>query len=98
MISFKKFCLKRSSRNESGFTDSSYTKTTIQKFTQDEGIPLQISAYSEFGFTLNQKIQVLGPMIIFPKTIYSWNVADVNEINGNSLLLFKMLDPKLGNI
>ena len=60
-------------------------------------MPLQITGFSEFGFTLNQKIQVLGPMIIFPKTIYSWNVSDINEINEKSLLLFKMLDPKLGN-
>ncbi|CAF1011839.1 unnamed protein product [Brachionus calyciflorus] len=87
--------LNLSIRNESGFTDSSYTKTSIQKLTPDEGVSLQITSFNEFGFTLNQKIRILGPMIIFPKTIYSWNVADLDEVNEKSLLLFKLLEPKL---
>ena len=33
--------------------------------------------------------------MIFPKTIYSWNIEDHKEINENSLSLFKLLDPKI---
>ncbi|RNA23801.1 NADH dehydrogenase [ubiquinone] 1 alpha subcomplex assembly factor 3 [Brachionus plicatilis] len=82
-------------RNQGDLTGTSYTKTSIQKFSPEEGIPLQITSYNENGFTLNQNIRVFGPMIIFPKTIYSWNIADIDEINEKSLLLFKMLDPKI---
>jgi NADH dehydrogenase [ubiquinone] 1 alpha subcomplex assembly factor 3 len=39
---------------------------------------------------------VLGPMAIFPRTVLSWNVGSVDDINEDSLSLFCMLEPKIG--
>ena len=39
---------------------------------------------------------VLGPMAIFPRTVLSWNVGNVNAINEDSLLLFCLIEPKIG--
>ena len=61
-----------------------------------EGVSLQITSSDEFGFQINGNIRILGPIAIFPKTIYHWNVADVNDINEHSLSLFKILEPRLG--
>lgn len=47
------------------------------------------------GFTLNNKFNVIGPMVIFPRTVISWNVNTVDDINEHSLRLFLALEPKL---
>jgi hypothetical protein len=63
----------------------------------EEGYDLQITGYNQYGFKINNNITVIGPIVIFPKTIFSWNIADSNEINEKSLLLFTKLEPKVGN-
>lgn len=47
------------------------------------------------GFRLNNKIKVLGPMAIFPRSVLSWNVCTVDDINEDSLSLFWVLEPKI---
>ncbi|XP_060518851.1 NADH dehydrogenase [ubiquinone] 1 alpha subcomplex assembly factor 3 isoform X2 [Cylas formicarius] len=44
---------------------------------------------------LNNDITVLGPMVIFARSVLSWNVRNVNEITEESLSIFKVLEPKL---
>ena len=39
---------------------------------------------------------MLGPMAIFPRTVLSWNVGNVLAINEDSLILFCLLEPKIG--
>jgi NADH dehydrogenase [ubiquinone] 1 alpha subcomplex assembly factor 3 len=39
---------------------------------------------------------VFGPMVIFPHTVLSWNVSQVDAINEDSLSLFSLLEPKIG--
>jgi hypothetical protein len=39
---------------------------------------------------------VLGSMAIFPRTVLSWNVGNVHAINEDSLLLFCLIEPKIG--
>lgn len=34
-------------------------------------------------------------MVIFPRTVISWNVNEVDDINEHSLRLFLALEPKL---
>lgn len=68
----------------------------MMQLNSSEGVSLQISSVDEYGFVINGNIRVLGPIAVFPKTIYRWNVADVSEINENSLSLFKLLDPRIG--
>jgi hypothetical protein len=50
----------------------------------------------QIGFRLNNGMYVLGPMAIFPRTVLSWNVGSVDEINEDSLSLFCLLEPKIG--
>ena len=49
----------------------------------------------QMGFRLNNKLSVLGPMAIFPRTVFSWNINTVQDINEESLSLFFALEPKL---
>ena len=74
-----------------------YVKTTISALNEDENVDLQITGFSRFGFIINKNMSVLGPIVIFPKLIYSWNIEDENDINHKTLSLFPMLEPKLGN-
>lgn len=65
------------------------------KLSPEEGVPLQITSFNEYGFSINNNIKVIGPIVIFPKTIFSWNISGVEEINEKSLSLFKSLEPKI---
>lgn len=47
------------------------------------------------GFRLNNNFKVLGPMAIFPRTVLSWNIASLEDVNENSLRLFYVLEPKI---
>ena len=71
-------------------------KTTLTQLKPEEGYSLQITGVDEYGFRINNNIRIIGPIAIFPKTVYRWNVGDVTEINEKSLSLFKLLDPKIG--
>jgi NADH dehydrogenase [ubiquinone] 1 alpha subcomplex assembly factor 3 len=62
--------------------------------SKDEGVNLQITGFNRFGFVINNKIKVIGPIVMFPRTLFSWNIEDETEINENSLSLFKILEPK----
>ncbi|XP_023247258.1 NADH dehydrogenase [ubiquinone] 1 alpha subcomplex assembly factor 3 isoform X2 [Copidosoma floridanum] len=54
-----------------------------------------IDNVSEYGFILNNGIKTIGPMIIFPKTMLSWNIARSSEMNEKSFSLLFHLEPKL---
>lgn len=56
-----------------------------------EGI--MISAYSQFGFRLNNNFQVLGPVVCFSNSIIAWYVDDDGAVNEESLSLLFNLEP-----
>lgn len=70
-------------------------KTTVNILNNEDGINLMIDGFSQAGFRLNNDMTVLGPMVIFPRSVLSWNVTNVNDINEESLSLFTVLDPKI---
>jgi NADH dehydrogenase [ubiquinone] 1 alpha subcomplex assembly factor 3 len=39
---------------------------------------------------------VMGPMVIFPHTVLSWNVSHMDAIGEDSLSLFSLIEPKIG--
>lgn len=47
------------------------------------------------GFRLNRNVQVIGPIIVFPHTVLSWNIEDVKAINADSLMLFALIQPRI---
>lgn len=69
-------------------------KTTVTILNDEIGAPLMIDSYTKHGFKLNNGVQVLGPMVIFPKTVLGWDVAGVHDITPTSLALFSILEPK----
>lgn len=38
---------------------------------------------------------MLGPIIVFPKTVFSWNVESVAAVTSESLSIFTMIEPKI---
>lgn len=70
-------------------------KTTVTILNNEEGSNLMINGFSEVGFHLNNDITVLGPMAIFSKSVLSWNVNKLLDINEESLSLFTVLEPKI---
>lgn len=70
-------------------------KTTVRVLNQDQDLGLMIDAYATYGFKLNNGLTVLGPMAIFPRTVFSWQVADSEAITEESLRFFKLLEPKI---
>lgn len=49
----------------------------------------------QFGFRLNQTVQVIGPIIVFPRTVFSWHVESVQQINSDSLMIFSLVQPRI---
>ncbi|KAJ6649386.1 NADH dehydrogenase [ubiquinone] 1 alpha subcomplex assembly factor 3 [Pseudolycoriella hygida] len=80
-------------RNGSSYQGDGKTKVSI--LNQELELGLMINSYSQVGFRLNNGLNVIGPMAIFPRTVLSWNVGSVDDINEESLSLFYSLDPKI---
>jgi len=56
---------------------------------------LYVTSFSTTGFKLSNLYGVVGPCVIFPRTILSWNVASAKDITPESLTLFSLLEPRL---
>ncbi|CAL8103473.1 unnamed protein product [Orchesella dallaii] len=69
-------------------------KTTVTILNDELGAPLMIDSYNHHGFKLNNGMSVLGPMVIFPRTVLGWDVSGVEDITPESLALFSVLEPK----
>ncbi|XP_054008886.1 NADH dehydrogenase [ubiquinone] 1 alpha subcomplex assembly factor 3 [Hylaeus anthracinus] len=60
----------------------------------DDRENILIDKCTPIGFFFNNKTAMMGPLVIFPKTILCWNVSSGNDINKESLSLFTALEPK----
>lgn len=85
---FNKSCAVSSAYESDG-------KTTITILNKEPGFGLMIDSYSKHGFRLNNGMFVIGPMVLFPKTALSWNVAGDHDVHMRSLGLFSIIEPKL---
>uniref|UniRef100_A0A1A9UDK1 NADH dehydrogenase [ubiquinone] 1 alpha subcomplex assembly factor 3 n=1 Tax=Glossina austeni TaxID=7395 RepID=A0A1A9UDK1_GLOAU len=70
-------------------------KTKVNIFNTQQELGIMITGYSQYGFRLNNDIVVIGPIAVFPKSVLSWNVDNLNDINEESLSLFTTLEPKI---
>lgn len=70
-------------------------KTTVSFLSRDAEDLIMINGYSKLGFRLTSGLFTVGPVIVFPRTILSWNVANDNDINEDSLSLFCNLEPSV---
>ncbi|EMP26596.1 NADH dehydrogenase [ubiquinone] 1 alpha subcomplex assembly factor 3 [Chelonia mydas] len=53
-----------------------------------------IDSYSSRGFTINGD-KVVGPCAIIPRAILQWNVGSYQDITEESLVLFRLLEPRI---
>uniref|UniRef100_A0A1B0D502 NADH dehydrogenase [ubiquinone] 1 alpha subcomplex assembly factor 3 n=1 Tax=Phlebotomus papatasi TaxID=29031 RepID=A0A1B0D502_PHLPP len=70
-------------------------KTTVQILNREVEQGLMINAFSQIGFRLNNRMNIIGPMAIFPRIALSWNVGSYEDINEKTLSLFTVLEPKI---
>ncbi|XP_033222476.1 NADH dehydrogenase [ubiquinone] 1 alpha subcomplex assembly factor 3 [Belonocnema kinseyi] len=70
-------------------------KTVVKILNKDLSNGFLINAFSEHGFTLSAGFNVIGPIIVFPRTFLSWNIAASSDMNAESLCLFNVLEPQL---
>jgi len=70
-------------------------RTTATLLNRETNLGILINGYSTVGFALNNGFNILGPLAIFPQSILSWNVGNVEGINEASLSLFLMIHPKI---
>ncbi|XP_018579775.1 NADH dehydrogenase [ubiquinone] 1 alpha subcomplex assembly factor 3 [Anoplophora glabripennis] len=70
-------------------------KTTIHILNKEAELGLMIDGYSQVGFRLNNDMTILGPMVIFSRSVLSWNVEDISEITEEAFSLFSVIEPKL---
>ncbi|XP_022188383.2 NADH dehydrogenase [ubiquinone] 1 alpha subcomplex assembly factor 3 [Nilaparvata lugens] len=69
-------------------------RTTVDVLNQPGRGPLMINTYSSHGFRLNNGLFAVGPVILFPSTVISWNVANDEDIHEESLSIFSKIEPK----
>lgn len=85
----------------SGVRISAYSKVTFRNILFFKKL-YQISLYSDYvcillqdGFRLNNSVFAFGPIIVLPKTVFSWNIGSINQISSDSLCMIPMIDPKI---
>lgn len=89
-------CIRASYRHydaEPGGEEIKSTRVTILSKEDDDN--LYVEAYSEAGFRLSNGFRILGPCVLFPRSVLHWAINGVQELNEQSLALFPILEPKL---
>lgn len=56
---------------------------------------ITVDTYSNSGFRINSGIFFLGPIAIFPRTVFQWDVNSFHDISEESLSLFWLVEPKV---
>ncbi|RWS04178.1 NADH dehydrogenase [ubiquinone] 1 alpha subcomplex assembly factor 3-like protein [Dinothrombium tinctorium] len=70
-------------------------KTTVSVLNKDESELLLVDTYSEVGFRLNNGLFIIGPMALFPKTVFQWNIESIETLTPDAMTLFCLLEPKI---
>ncbi|XP_077295365.1 NADH dehydrogenase [ubiquinone] 1 alpha subcomplex assembly factor 3 [Arctopsyche grandis] len=56
---------------------------------------LMIDRFSQNGFKLNNGINILGPIMLFQKSVLAWRINDASEITRQSLSIFDLIEPQV---
>lgn len=70
-------------------------KTTVRVLNQETELGLMINSITTFGFRLNNGVTVLGPMMLFPRTVLSWQVEGIHDVSADSLKFLTLLEPHI---
>ncbi|XP_065408963.1 NADH dehydrogenase [ubiquinone] 1 alpha subcomplex assembly factor 3 isoform X4 [Chrysemys picta bellii] len=74
--------------------DELYQKTTLKLMERESPSMMLIDGYTSWGFTINGD-KVVGPCAIIPRAILQWNVGSYQDITKESLVLFRLLEPRI---
>lgn len=70
------------------------TTVSILNSKYDHDLML-LDTFGPTGFRLSTGLFVVGPVAVFPRTIFQWDVNSVSDISEEALSLFWMVVPKL---
>lgn len=70
-------------------------KMIVNFLASEDADRLLVMSYSDLGFRLTNDLFLLGPIVLFPKQLYSWNVGDASRVTPASTSLFYLLVPKV---
>ena len=70
-------------------------KMVVSFLAQEDYDRLLVMSYSDMGFRLTNNLFLMGPIVLFPKQLYSWNVGDASRVTPASTSLFYLLVPKV---
>ncbi|XP_071513972.1 NADH dehydrogenase [ubiquinone] 1 alpha subcomplex assembly factor 3 isoform X2 [Panulirus ornatus] len=76
-------------------SDVDDNKSVLKVLNIETDVGLMVDAFSQIGFRLNNGMNLIGPIAVFPKTVLSWHVTCSQDINEDSLSLFYLLEPKI---
>ncbi|KAL1458169.1 hypothetical protein WDU94_008338 [Cyamophila willieti] len=96
--SSQSYCLRRHLRTSASQSVGAYEgdgQTTVTVINKEFQHGLLIDTVNPYGFRLNNNSQIVGPLVVFNKVIFSWNVESDLDITLDSLCLFAHLEPKL---
>ncbi|KAM9799216.1 NADH dehydrogenase [ubiquinone] 1 alpha subcomplex assembly factor 3 isoform X1 [Syngnathus typhle] len=76
--------------------DEMYQRTTVSVMKREPGSGIMIYSYSPQGFNIDGN-KVFGPCAVLPPSILQWKVGNSNDITEESVSLFHMIVPHIGN-
>lgn len=92
VLSRKPLCFRQARRLVGSYDNDGKTYVSmLNNHNIQDGI--MVSAYSQFGFRLNNNFLVLGPIICFSNSILAWYINDDRDISEDSLSLIFNLEP-----
>ncbi|XP_053724022.1 NADH dehydrogenase [ubiquinone] 1 alpha subcomplex assembly factor 3 isoform X1 [Synchiropus splendidus] len=77
--------------------DEMYQRTSVSVMQREAGSEMLILSYSSTGFNINGN-RVFGPCAVLPPAILQWNVGSHHDITEESVSLFHMLVPRIGDV
>lgn len=54
--------------------------------------------FIQYGFRLSNSICAIGPIVLFPRSVFHWNIESVAEISEESLCMFHIVTPKIDTL
>ncbi|XP_075794509.1 NADH dehydrogenase [ubiquinone] 1 alpha subcomplex assembly factor 3 [Pelodiscus sinensis] len=74
--------------------DERYERSRLTLLQRDEPGAALVESYSARGFRVGGA-RLLGPCALLPRALLQWNVGCYQDITQDSLVLFRLLEPRL---
>ena len=71
--------------------DGMTTMTNLNRERDD----LLVNSYGQVGFRLNNGVFFCGPIVLFRRSVFQWDVPSLAKLNQDAFSLFRLLEPKV---